>query len=210
MAARRRVAIGGAAALALGGGVGARRLKALDHNRHGTAYALTVFSPILPGHEEAVRGLIEALPKGTESPLARLEQLHFSRLHIFDELVYQGEPQKPDRLLSAYLVFTGSFDGGLDTFLDDLAERVGVDADEWWSHCVGYPGTADRAAFKRWIRNDQIPTALFACAHPNESVQDVRDALALRERVLEFAISAQGLEAAELKARFDSAFGDGR
>lgn len=207
----RKTAVAGAAAGAVVvAGAGARRLKALDHNRHGQAYALTTFAPILPGHEGAVREHIESLPKGTESPLARLEQLHFSRLHIFDELVYQGAPQQPDTLKSAYLVFTGSFDGELDRFLDDLCAKVGADADAWWGHCVAYPGTIDPVAFGRWIRHNQIGTALYASAYPNESVADVREALALRSRVLDFAIDAQGLDAAELKSRFDTAFGGAR
>ena len=38
----------------------------------------------------------------------------------------------------------------------------------------------------------------------------MREALALRSRVLDFAIDAQGLDAAELKSRFDTAFGGAR
>jgi len=42
-------------------------------NRVGTAYALTVFTPIIAGHEEELRAHIEGLPTGPESPLARLD-----------------------------------------------------------------------------------------------------------------------------------------
>lgn len=184
----------------------ALRLRALDHNLAGSVYALTVFAAILPGHEQAVRDVIESLPLGPESPLARLEQLHVSRLHIFDELVYQGEPQKRERLKSRYLVFTSSIDGELDAYLEAICERLPAEADSWWSHCVGYPGTSDRAAFKRWIAHNQIQTNLFASAYPQASVKDVRAALATRERVLEFAIGAQGLGDDELKSRFDETF----
>jgi hypothetical protein len=183
------------------------RIRALDHNRTGTAYALTTFAAITHGREEAVRELIEAIPKGERSPLARIEQLHFSRLHIFDELVYQGAPQKPDRLKSAYLVFTASIDGDLDPFLDAICERLPDEADTWWQYCVAYPGTRDRDAFKRWIRTVQFDNVLFASPYPRESVRAVREAIALREQVLEFAIAAQGLDAGELKARFDATFG---
>lgn len=186
------------------------RFRALDHNRTGTAYGLTVFSAIHKGREESVRSLIEAIPKGQRSPLARLENLHFSRLHIFDELVYQGGSQKRDTLNHAYLVFTASFDGDLGPFLDSLCEKVGADADAWWRDCIAFPGTADRAAFKKWIATNQIHNALFASPYPNEGVRAVRDALELRERVLEFAIGAQGLDAASLKARFDETFSGAR
>ena len=62
------------------------------HNRTGTAYALTTFTAILPGHVDEVRATIEGVPRGADSPLARLTQLHTSRLQIFDKLVYQGAP----------------------------------------------------------------------------------------------------------------------
>ena len=177
-----------------------------SRNRFGTAYALTVFTAILPGQTEEVRSIIEGVPRGEAGPFARLEQAHFTRLQIFDKLVYQGAPQKPDRLKSAYLVFTASFDGALDSFLDAVCERMPAEADSWWSHCVGYPGTTDRAAFRRYINHNKVHTSLFGIAYPTASVADVRESLALRERVLDFAVTAQGLDAPELQARFMQTF----
>jgi hypothetical protein len=176
-------------------------------NRNGTAYALTVFTAIIPGHEDETRTIIESLPRGAYSPLARLKQLHTSRLQIFDRLVYQGAPQKVETLKNNYLVFTAAFDGDPDPFLDAIAEVLPHEADSWWRHCVAYPGMADRTAFKRWIRHNQIDTSMFAVASPNRTVADVVESLALRERVLAFAIEAQGLGAAELQERFQREFG---
>lgn len=182
----------------------------LDHNRIGTAYGLTVFTAILPGREEDVRRTIEGLPRGPESPFAALEHVHLARLQIFDHLVYQGEPQKPDRLRSNYLVFTASFNGELDTVLDAICERIPAEAASWWGLCVGFPGTDDRAAFRAWIGHNQIPTHLFSSPYPTATVADVRESLALRERVLDFAIDAQGLDGTELQQRFRQAFADVR
>ena len=153
-----------------------------------------------------MRAVIEALPVGADSPLARLDGLHFSRLQIFRELVHQGEKQrKRDRLRSSHLVFTSTFDGELDPYLDAICARLGADADAWWEHCAGYPGTADRAAFKRYIRDHQTDTSLFASAHPNASVARVRESVELRERIVDFAADAQGLDAAELQATLPGA-----
>ena len=136
-----------------------------SRNRTGTAYALTVLTAIIPGHEEELRQTIESLPRGEDSPLARLGTIHTSRLQIFDHLVYQGTPQKRDQLRSDYLVFTAAFDGAdLDSFLDSIADKLPAEADSWWRHCVGYPGLKDRPAFRRWIRHNQIHTSLFAVA----------------------------------------------
>jgi hypothetical protein len=176
-------------------------------NRVGGAYALTVFTPIVPGREDELRAYIDALGLGADSPLARLDGLHLARIQIFDELVYQGPPQKPDRLKSKWLLFTSTFDGDLDPYLDALCERIGPEADGWWGHCAGYPGSADRAAFKRYIRRHKVDTNLFASAFPNATVQRVRESLGLREQLAAFAAGAQGLEAGELRERFLATFG---
>jgi hypothetical protein len=176
-------------------------------NRTGGVYSLTVFTPILHGHEEVVREVIESLPMGEQSPLARLDMLHLSRLQIFDHLVYQGPRQRHrDTLRSHHLVFTSSFDGDLDEYLDAICSRLGAEADSWWSHCVGYPGTADPAAFKRWIRDHKVDSGLFANAYPGATVQDVRRALDTRERLAAFAADAQGMEPRELRERFRATF----
>jgi hypothetical protein len=180
----------------------------IDHNRIGTAYGLTVFTPIVPGHEEAVRDTIERLPRGEDGPFARLEQVHFARLQIFDHVVHQGPSQPPDRLRTAYLVFTASFNGARDAFLDAVAARMPDEADSWWSHCAGYPGATDRAAFTRYLTHNQVPTHLFSSPYPTATVQDIRESLALRERVVDFAVAAQQLEPRELQERFREAFAD--
>jgi hypothetical protein len=177
-----------------------------SRNRVGGAYALTTFAPIIPGHEEELRAHIEGLPTGAESPLARIDALHLSRIQIFDHLVHQSERHKLDHLELNYLVFTSSFDGDLDAYLDAICDRIPADADGWWSHCVGYPGTADRAAFGAWIKTHQRHTNLFASAYPTGTVAKVRDSLELRERIVDFAADAQGLDAAALKERFLSTF----
>jgi hypothetical protein len=179
-----------------------------SRNRVGTAYALTVFTPIARGHEDELRAHLEGLPEGAGSALARLDQLHTARLQIIDHLVHQGARQKPERLKSNYLVFTANFDGDLDDFLDAISERLGPEADAVWGHCAGYPGASDRAAFKRYIAEHQIHTNLFAAAYPTASVSRVRESLALRERVVDFAADAQGLDAAALKERFLNTFAE--
>ncbi len=63
-------------------------------NEVGVAYSLTVVAPIVAGSEQAAREAIEALPVGRESPLAKLDGLHFSRVHVVSELVFQGPQQR--------------------------------------------------------------------------------------------------------------------
>ena len=173
-------------------------------NRTGGVYALTTFASILPGHKDELQAYLDAMPLGPESPLARLSQLHLSRIHIFDTLVDQpGFPA--EKLDAPQLVFTSSFDGSLDRYCADLCEKV-PECDDWWGHCVGYPGRSDRAAFTAYIRAHNVHAQLFANAYHGATVQDVKRALATRRRVLDFAVGAQGLDAAELQQRFRAEF----
>ena len=175
-------------------------------NRTGSAYALTTFARVLPGNADELEAYLAELPMGAESPFARLGMLHIARVQLFRSLVHQGPAQKhTDTLQNAHLVFTSTIDGELDPYLDALAARV-PEADEWWGRCAGYPGRADAATFRAWVRSKQVATNLFQSAIPNAKVGDVRDALALRERVIDFAVEAQGLDAATLQERFRSTF----
>lgn len=172
--------------------------------RTGGVYALTTFASILPGRKDELQAYLDAMPEGEHSPLARLSQLHLSRIHIFDELVDQpGFPA--EKLDAPQLVFTSSFDGDLDRYCADLCAQV-PECDDWWGRCVGYPGRSDAAAFTAYIRAHQVDAQLFANAYHGATVQDVRRALATRERVLDFAASVQGVDAAELQRRFRAEF----
>ena len=170
-------------------------------NQVGSAYSLTVIAPIIAGRAQAARDAIEALPVGSDSPLARLEGLHFSRIHVVSDLVYQGPQQRwRDQLRASQLVFTSTVDGALEPYLDALCSRAEPDA--WWRFCVDYPGSADREAFGRFVRDHQIDSSLFASAHPEATVPGVLESLALRERIIDFAIAARGLDPVELQRRF--------
>ncbi len=168
-------------------------------NHVGAAYSLTVVAPIAPGLEDAARAAIDSLPIGPDSPLAPLRGLHFSRIHVVSELVFQGPQQgHRDPLRAAQLVFTSTVDGELDPYLDALRPI----ADTWWQFCAGYPGSEDGAAFVRWVREHQIDSSLFASAHPEATVPSVLDSLALRERIIDFAVTSRGLDPADLQRRF--------
>jgi len=175
-------------------------------NRVGGAYSLTVVAPIVSGQEAAAREATEALPAGTDSPLAQLGGLHFSRIHVVSELVFQGPKQRHrEELRASHLIFTSTFDGrDLDPYVEAL--RTDASPDTWWRYCVGYPGSSDAAAFAGWVREHQIDSSLFASAHPQARVPHVLESLELRERIIDFAIDARGLDARELQQRFRETF----
>ena len=168
-------------------------------NRVGVAYSLTVIAPIVAGREREARDAIEALPPDL---LTRLANLHFSRIHVVSELVFQGPQQRHrDHLRASQLVFTSTIDGELQPYLEALRGC----ADTWWRFCVGYPGSAGEA-FSRWVREHQLDSSLFASAHPDATVPGVLESLALRERIVDFAIEARRLGPSEFQRRFRDTF----
>jgi hypothetical protein len=174
----------------------------------GQAYTYLALTAILPGRSGDVRALIEALPLASESPFARVDRVHFARWVIIPQLVEVGPPApaRHDRLKNQYLLFSTDFDGGLDAFLDTLCDEIPEVIDAVYAHCVGYPGTADRAAFRRYMRHNQIETTFPFAAYPDSTVAEVREALDLRRRLIDFAVRAQALEPAELREAHRSEF----
>lgn len=175
-------------------------------NRTGTAYALTTFARIQDDLVDELEDYLAAMPRGAASPLARVGSLHLSRLQIFRQLVFQGPAQRHrDTLRHAHLVFTATIDGDLDPFLDELAAKV-PECDDWWGRCADYPGRGDVQAFRAYVRARQVDTSLFQSPIPTSTVAQIREAAALRDRVIDFAVEAQRLDAAALLARFKETF----
>jgi hypothetical protein len=179
----------------------------VSRNVSGQAYALTVLTPILDGHAQELTAHLDALPEGDDSPLARVGRTHLARWVVIDQVKYQGHGQRHrDSLRNSRLLFTSNLDGDLDSYLEALRTGLGEDADAVWGHCVGYPGHRDAAGFARWLKAHEIEAALFFAAYGARTVEQVHDDLAKRARLIEFALGAQGLEPADLKARFLEAF----
>jgi hypothetical protein len=156
-------------------------------------------TPILPGVEFELKDRLGALPRGDDSPLARLGGTHFARWLVLHNLVYQGPPQVRDNLQSSYLIFVSNFDGELDRYLDAMLDRMAAEADAVWSCCVGFPGTKDPKAFKTYLKHNQLNTTFFVSAYPDATVDDVRHSLALRQRIIDFAVASQRLDPISLQ-----------
>ena len=180
-----------------------------DPNVCGQAYALMVWTPVVPGREQGLRDALAALPTGGQSPLARLGGTHFARWLVLDDLPYQGPPQTVEHLRNAWLVFVSNHDGGGETYLRRMAELMPAEADAVWSHCVGYPGSADPGSFAAYLQHNRIDTTFFVSAYPDATVPDVRESLDLRAGLLDFACAAESLDDAELQRRFLARFGAG-
>ena len=103
-------------------------------------------------------------------------------------------------------MFTSTIDGDLDPYLDALARaRARV------RRVVGPLRRLSRAArtaraFRAWVRSIQVAHEPVPVGDPHRDRAEVHEALALREQVIDFAVEAQGLDAATLQARFRATF----
>jgi hypothetical protein len=172
----------------------------------GLVSAITVWTPIIPGHLEALEQELESLPNGDGSPAARIETTHLFRWLLVPQLVHQGPPMKPDGLKNEYLVFTASFDGSADDYIEAVRTRLAAECDAVWSHCVGYPGAANREAFTKYLNHNRLPNSLFLSTYPDASVAEIRAGLELKRRLIDFAVAAQAMGPEELHRTFCETF----
>ena len=172
----------------------------LDPDRSGQASALTVLTPIQAGAQDDLRRYLEGL-RATGSPLARLPRTHFGRWVIVPDFVPDDE-REPDHLATPYLLFTASFDGPMDGYLDELCDALATEATEIWGRCAGAPQPPAGPALKAYLRAHHVRTGFFVAAYPQATVGQVRAALAQREAVIAFARAAQGMDPAQLQAAF--------
>lgn len=178
-----------------------RLVTQVDPNKYGHAYGLTSLFPILHGHEDELEAHLASLDP-LNSPLARLPQLHMSRLHVIRDLVYQGPPQVPESLDQAYLIFTTSHDGDLEPLLRELAEKLGSEADAIWGHCVGYPGIGDPGAFASWVAKHRKDNGYLVSPWPFKRVGDVQEALRVQEGFGALVENARDMDDAQLQEAF--------
>jgi hypothetical protein len=166
-------------------------------------------TPIVPDEEKALRKYLDGLRDRGPSPLAKLPRTHMGRFVIIED--FYNDPtwkqRKPEHLAMPYLVFTSNFDGDLDSYLDELSEKLAPEAKQIWGRCVGCPKNPKGTALKKYLKHNQIDTGLFFTAYGKTPVPKVKAALRQRDRLIVFARSHQDAEPEALQAAFVKEFG---
>jgi len=178
----------------------------LTSNTAAQMYALTVFTPIVPDRVGELRAYLGSLPRRS-SPLGRLGSTHFARWVIVPDFINDDSQPQPEHLPSPYLLFSSTFDGALDPYLDDLCVKLTDEAEEIWGRCVGAPQPARGPALKGYLKHNQIQTGLFFSAYPDADVATVKQALDVQAKAIAFAVSSQGMEPEDLQRTFLQEFG---
>ena len=164
-------------------------------NESGQAYAFMAMTPIVEGQEDDLRDYLEGIPRAA-SPFAKLPRTHLARWVILDDFHNEKEQPRQERLRCRYLIFTSNFDGPLDPYMDALCALP--EASEIW----GRTGED----LKAYLLQHRVKTGVFFAAYPDATLDDVTRSLDRRERLIDFAVSSQGMEPAQLQAAFDAEF----
>ncbi len=129
----------------------------------GKISALTAITKIVSGHAPALRQTLQGLTAANGGKIASLGTIHIVRWVIFDD--------------DTRLLFATNFDGDVEDYMRDFAERAPDGIDAIWGHCEGYPGARDYPKLRDYILGSAIETDGYYCAYPNSTVADINKAL---------------------------------
>lgn len=162
----------------------------------GVMTEFTIFSKVKPGHEQALREVLERAqnnPRRAEA-VQEIGTLHEARHVLFDN--------------DTRHMFCSSFDGTWDQYIDDFATTVIADVfDAVFSHCEGFPGIKDPNV-KDWFMANAQEASAYTCAYPDATVRSIWKALAVEkafENVLDNPEAEQALQAPALKPLLEQA-----
>ena len=106
--------------------------------------------------------------------LTRVKTIHFARWVAIDD--------------RRRLIFASSYDGSLESYMDEFIDKVAWGLNAVFSNGAGYPrtrwlvldGANDERAFKAFLRNRQLPTEVWYSAYDDLSAVNVESNAAIR------------------------------
>ncbi|HEX7299262.1 MAG TPA: hypothetical protein VF257_09650 [Solirubrobacteraceae bacterium] len=152
---------------------------------------LVVLAPLRGGEADAARGAIAAL----HEPFARVPGTHMARLQVLRPRArrFRGRTRH-------YVLLVAEHDGAAAPWLAAAAREL----DAVLSHCAFWPGPDDPAEVVSWAQARELRVGFSIAGSPGATVEEVGEALALRERLGRFAAHSEGLDDAALHAAWEA------
>jgi hypothetical protein len=175
-------------------------------SRPSSPSTLTAIFAVRPSEEQTLAARLHRLAALDTSPFARLPATHYVRLAPFDRLGADRPGEEEEYLGAPYLLASVVFDGDPDRYLMSLARLCRQEVEEIFGCCEDWPGPSDLAAFAAWVRRHEYASLHHFGALPATAPQIVA-ALALRRRLVGFAIRTQDLPADDLHEAYLHEFG---
>ncbi|MBD2564848.1 MULTISPECIES: hypothetical protein [Nostoc] len=147
--------------------------------KNGVHTGIVAIADIKPDRLETLKttlkGLYERQDDPTyDNPLSRVGTIHFALWSIIDD--------------GKRLLFSSNFDDELEAYLLDFARNAPQGLDAVFSNCVGYPeggAAADFEGFKKFAEEHLVDCQHYYNAYPMESVNNVKNALKVRDSFIE-------------------------
>jgi hypothetical protein len=106
--------------------------------------------------------------------LTGVQSIHFARWVAIDD--------------RRRLIFASSYDGSLESYMDEFIDKVAWGLNAVFSNGAGYPrtrwllwgGASDEQAFKAYLRNRQVPTHVWYSAYDDLSTRNLENNAAIR------------------------------
>ena len=143
----------------------------------GKVSALTAITKITPGHAPALKATLAKLTAANGGKIGELGTIHIVRWVMFDN--------------DTRLFFATNFDGDVEAYMRDFAEKAPQGIDAIWGHCDGYPGAEDYQKLRDFILGSAIETTGYYCANPNSSVQEITKAIDWHDKLEKFLDTLQ-------------------
>ncbi len=141
-------------------------------------FPLSIIAEIKTGSKEALEHKLNAIGKNPagnpDIPFSDVPTLHFCSFVIID----QEADEYP-----TYLVFESNHDGDLEPHLDQLMAIGKAGFDSLFAHCVGYAPGSSADQIKAYMRQHSFPSAAFYVGCRGQTVQDIQNAIAVREEI---------------------------
>jgi hypothetical protein len=138
----------------------------------GKVSALTAITKIKPGRAPALRDALAKLTAAAGGKIGELGTIHIVRWVIFDD--------------DTRLLFATNFDGDVEAYMRDFAEKAPQGIDAIWGNCEDYPGAANYEKLRDYILGHAIETTGYYCAYPNSSVKEIKKAVDWHDKLEKF------------------------
>ena len=123
--------------------------------RAGQASELTIIAPLKVGGAERLRKkMSDTFGDPNQKLVDRIGYIHDMRYVIFDN--------------ETRLLFTSTFDGAWDPYIDDFATKIPDQIDMIFSEVEGFPGIRS-PGIKDWIAKHQVTAHYFYSAYPSST-----------------------------------------
>jgi hypothetical protein len=127
---------------------------------------LTLITVIADGGANRVRAVMSAIDSYAKRLAPRGSLLGISTIHFVRWLVIDNGRR---------LMMVSDYDGSWESYIDEFAEMILSGLDAIWGTALAFPpdGARDLPAFKRFLRNHQVPAEVFFSAYPAETILNV-------------------------------------